>query len=194
MLGYDTVNYAQSRLVDTTIRLKNGIPIHVLDVTGSDNKIIIKYSYLTDEANLHETSIDNCDLNPVSLGYVNHNKKAFYIMRMPMRKDWRQGLRMLNMIDSNGLNPRNVPMKSVVNTIMNKFPKIQTCLDNLNSSKKTIFSMAFHKDFSIYKEGALEYKGIIPVGVIDMNNGSLLIYDQYNWVREALDEAMEKVI
>lgn len=189
MRGYDTAEYAATRLVDTII-MHNNEPVFVHKIGVKDDKISVRCTRLLDEEDkVMEVYLSECDINPVSLGYVNYKKSASYIMRTPKRNDWRQGLRMLNIVDVEGSSPRGIPYRVIAQTIMGKFPTFQSSLERLNSRDK-IVSMAFSRDFSITNKGALTYKGLIDVGNVSMENGNVLIHDNCNWVGEALDEAL----
>lgn len=190
MRGYDTAEYAASRLVETII-MYDGEPVLVRSVGMMDDQISVRCTRLLDEEDkLMDVYLDDCDINPVSLGYVNHKKTAHYIMRAPMRRDWRQGLRMLNIVDSEGASPRGIPYRTIAHTIMGSYPTFKSSLERLNGKDK-ILRMAFSRDFSVTKEGDLTYKGLIDVGKVDMNSGSILIHDNCNWIGEALDEALD---
>lgn len=189
MRGYDTVEYAASRLVETII-MYQGDPIMVRRVgyIGSPENITIEGTSLINSTE-YQVKLEDCDINPVSLGYVNFNKTATYISRAPMRRDWRQGLRMLNIMDVEGRNPRLIPYRVIANTIMGRYPSFKNSLDSLNSNKAE--RVAYCRDFSITNEGVLTYKGLIDVGIVSMDNGNVLINDNTSWVREAFDESLE---
>lgn len=189
MKSYDTVAYARTRLVETIV-MREKEPVMIMSVDGEDNNILLTYNpILASKGVFSQDKLSNFDLNPVSLGYVNHKGVAHYLMRTPMRKDWRQGLRMLNVVDAEGMNPRLISYRSMAQTMMGKFPTFKSTLDTLSRGRDYI-AQAFHRDFSISRDGVLQYKGIFNVGNVDMSNGSVLI--EKNWVREAFEEAMEK--
>jgi hypothetical protein len=189
MRGYDTVAYARTRLLETIV-MREKQPVMILAVEGVDDDIELIYNpILESKGMLDKDKLSNFDLNPVSLGYVNHKNYAHYLMRTPMRKDWRQGLRMLNIVDAEGSNPRLISYRSMAQTMMGKFPTFKSTLNTLSKGYEQL-SLAFHKDFSIKKEGGLEYKGIFNIGSVNMDNGNVLI--EQSWVREAFEEAMEK--
>lgn len=189
MRGYDTAEYAASRLIETII-CHDKTPVMVNSVGMDGDKIDLIVTNLLEDNDPYHVHLDECDINPVSLGYVNHKKYAHYIMRAPMRRDWRQGLRMLNIVDAEGMNPRLIPYRTIAQTIMGSFPSFKSCLDRING-KERIEEMAFNRDFAINREGKLRYKGLFSVGTIDMTNGNVLIGDNFNWVREALEEQMK---
>lgn len=190
MRGYDTVEYARSRLVETIIRLK-GSPVMVLGVSGKDSDITVEYNDLLNDGVYGMAALSDCDLNPVPLGYVNHKRSSHYIMRTPMRRDWRQGLRMLNLVDAEGAQPRLVSYASIGQTILGKFPSFKLSLEMLSTKSLKNKSIAFHRDFAIDCEGLMEYKGTFAAGKIDMTTGSVMMNDNAGWLAEAFDEAME---
>lgn len=188
MKSYDTVAYARTRLIETIV-MREKQPVMIMVVDGEDDDILLGYNpILEGKGEIRFDKLSNFDLNPVSLGYVNHRGVAHYLMRTPMRKDWRQGLRMLNVVDAEGMNPRLISYRNMAQTMMGKFPSFKSTLETLNRADNYL-SQAFHRDFSIKRGGDLEYKGIFNVGNVDMSNGSVLI--EKNWVREAFEEAME---
>lgn len=190
MRGYDTAEYASSRLVDTVI-MYDKTPVLVMAVGKVNGEITVSCTRLLDKENsIINVPLSRCDINPVSLGYVNYKKAAYYIMRAPMRRDWRQGLRMMNIVDPEGGNPRLLPYNVIAQTILGNYPSFKSSLEQLNSKNKAT-RMAFCRDFSISSEGELTYKGLIDVGKVNMNSGNILINDNCRWVGEALNESME---
>lgn len=189
MKGYDTVAYAKSRLYDTMIRCK-GQPVWVVGAGGKDSEIILEVKNVSD-GHVYVVMLKDCDLDPVPLGYINFDGAATYVMRAPMRRDWKQGLRTLNMVDPNGNNVRGIRWERVVSTILNKFPTFDKCLEVVNSPLTGIVSRAYARDFSVRKE-TLEYKGLLEVGFINSDNGSVTLKNNMSWVREAFDISMEK--
>lgn len=182
---YDTVEYARSRLNDTVI-MYQGNPFLVQTITRREQggKLVVVGMLIEREAPM-EVFLEDCDIKPVSLGYVNYNKKAFYTMRMPMRRDWKQGLRYLNLIDVDGRQFNGVGYSVFVNTIKNHYPSFQNAVKSLSNCR----SMAFHRDFCIDENYNIIYKGLFTVAKYEEGDiGSFTI--QKEWIREALDEAV----
>jgi len=193
MQTYDTAEYARTRLNETIIRYK-GAPVMVHDCQQDGKLIRVAYTFISgDDEGVHHASLDEFNLDPVPLGYVNFKNNAHYLTRAPMRRDWRQGLRMMNIFDPEGANPRQIGWKAVAETIVGKFPtfssaigKLQTSLESGRASK-----IAFHRDFSLNTRGVLEYKGMFNVGEVDIATRFVTINDRSSWCREAFEEAME---
>lgn len=189
MKTYDTVSYAKSRL-DGTIISKDGYPILVSEVFGTDDNIMVLYTdiHSDKDKSLKECTLDSCDINPVKLGYVNYRKNAVYVMRPPMRIDWRQGLRVRNLITSHNEYDRNIPQNVLARTIRNEYPTFENCLEKLSSGDTSI---AYHRDFSINKNSILTYKGKIDIGNVNFDNGNISINQGFDWVQEAMNESLE---
>lgn len=187
MKGYDTASYAATRLNETVIR-KGLEPILVHSCTDGYKGIKVQYQYIVSGAS-GEDYLHNLNLDPVPLGYVNFNGNAIYLTRMPMRQDWKQGLRDRNITTADGFN-NPLPYHVIANTIIGKFPTIKNCLERLNSSNMNT-AMAFNRDFCVERSGNLKYKSLFDIGNINMDNANINIDDSFSWVREAFEECME---
>lgn len=93
MQSYNEVEYAKTRLLETIVSYK-GLPVLVESIDSSG---LVEFKYIKD---LRESScsLNELDINPLPLGYCNYNRYAFYLTRMPMRQDWKQGLRNRNIL------------------------------------------------------------------------------------------------
>lgn len=179
---YDTVGYARSRLEGTIIRYGEE-PIMVQEVRGVGRAIYI-IGVILATGQMTEALLKDCDLTPVPLGYVNMGERAFYTMRMPMRRDWRQGLRFLNLIDVEGRQFNGNSYEPFVNTIKGEYPSF---LEAVEDSTYNI-SRAFHRDFAIENDGNILYKGMFNVAKWDRDSHTFSISKE--WIRESLDEAV----
>lgn len=191
MQTYDTAEYARTRLVETIIRYK-GLPVMVHDCQTSGKDILVFYTFISgDDDGIHQANLDEFNLDPVPLGYVNHKNYAHYLTRAPMRRDWRQGLRMMNMFDPDGANPRQLGWKAVAETIVGKFPSFSNTIGRLQSNPERSSKIAFNRDFSLDNKGVIEYKGMFKIGEVGLDNRFVTIADKFSWTREAFEEAME---
>lgn len=189
MQGYDTAEYAGSRLVETVIRLgETPVLIHNVD-TDSVGRIRLKYEDIMTDVVNRET-IDKFNLDPVPLGYVNSDGEARYVTRMPLRNDWKQGIRQRSICDIGGYGINHITYRTIGYTIMGKFPKIATVLERVSRGHS---SMAFSREFAITSRGVLKYKALFDVGKVNMDNGGVAIDPAFSWVKEHYDEVMENV-
>jgi hypothetical protein len=186
MKGYDNALYAGSRLDQTVIR-KDKTPILVQSCEDNSMGIIVNWKGIM-ETGYGVDYLHDLNLNPVPLGYVNHNDTVTYMTRMPMREDWKQGLRDRNITTADGFN-NELSYKQIGHTIMGNFPKFSKVLEGVCSNA---FCMAFDRDFVVTREGKIGYKGSFIIGKVDLISGSINIDDSFSWVREAFEEAMEK--
>ncbi len=104
-----------------------------------------------------------------------------------MRKDWRQGLRPVNMRIA-ATNMKAAPhYPDLVQTILGKFPKLEECFGLVQ--KKGVKSRAFSRNFNVLKEGKLEFKGRWVVGDITPDKKFNLL-PAFDWTRELLEEEL----
>lgn len=190
MKGYDTAEYARTRLLETIIRFE-GRPVMVANCEDHGNTIMIHFNEIMGDHPPDAKPIEMFDLDPVPLGYVNFSARATYITRMPMRKDWRQGMRMSNIADVSGFSPTRMPFRVLGKTIMGDFPTFHRAIEGVSRKSKPAESMAFSRDFAVTNEGILQYKGILNVGEVNLSEASVIFPEKNNWVREAFNEVME---
>ena len=139
---------------------------------------------------------------PFSLGMGNGGGKAGYIERSPVRHT-QQGLTgsMLTrkefdlVVDrqDRSLGPKvSLFNPQVHSAITGRYPDVDTVLSNLTDKKISNSSVAFHREFAVVR-GPLNllfvaYRGEI-VGFLPNNNTSQIkITDEYNYVKEVVDE------
>lgn len=191
MKGYDDAGYASTRLTDTVVRTKDkGTPVLVHNILMSDNGPIVNCLDVLDKKDV-VIPLDELDVNPPPLGYVNHGANATYVTRMPMRKDWKQGVRTSNMSTLQGYNPIRLSLKHIGTTIIGKYPSFNSVVKAVRRAKPAQ-SMAFSRDFAVLHGDIIEYKGKFKVGKVE-EDLSINLYDEFHWVNEALIESLGEV-
>lgn len=193
MKSYDTAEYARTRLIETIVRYQ-GRPVMVMNCEQNGEEILVHFNEIMDDHPPDVRPLKEFDLDPVPLGYVNFSARATYVTRMPMRKDWRQGMRMSNIADVNGMNPTRMPFRVLGKTIMGDFPTFHRALEGVTRKSKPAESMAFSRDFAVTSEGTLQYKGFLTVGEVNLKEASVYFPEKSNWVREAFNEVMEHAV
>lgn len=177
----DDYEYANSRLTETIVRLK-GEPVFIHRVGPG---MITSYNKLNGEGGIESCMASDLDLRPVTLGYCNYNKFACYLTRVPMRRDWRQGLRRGNFLSLTGAPAERIPYESLRQVIMNDYPTFKAALEAV----KKIKSMAWHRHWAVDCHGQLLHKGAErPVGTI--RDGVPELASKYFYLAEALKEAL----
>lgn len=194
MKGYDTAEYAATRLIDTIILYK-GDPVRVMSCVQFGKQIAVTYVTVLSEEH-GQAFLDDFDMNPPILGYVNvGNKTCQYITRMPMRKDWKQGVRKNNIVTNTGVSP-DLNMKYLAKTIIGKFPSIAEVVKNLSYFAEKgypSYMQAFDRDFAADAKGRVWYKGMFNIGEINLANGGIKVNPEHEWTREALMEVVGEV-
>lgn len=191
MKNYTNVAYAQSRLVGTVVRVK-GKAAYIDQITA---KRISYIDWVTGGA--EEAKIEDMDITPVPLGYCNTMKVTPYLVRYPVRQDWKQGLRhkTLKTICNHDIKviSEMIPWADVFKTINGEFPKFEEVLKIIHDNKGDIRSMAYSRDFAIYADKTVWYKEQFAIGTvedIDATDGIVSIKEEFEWVRDAFEASV----
>lgn len=164
--------YAESRLAGTIVRYR-GLPVMIDYISYDDGTTAIRNLITGKRKNV---TLDKLNVEPAPLGYCNYNGVASYLSRIPMREDWRQGLRK-RIINSSASPVAMIDYSEIAKTIIGEFPSYTQCL------AITSGSMAWHRDWARDSEGVLYYKSYI-VGKKELLN------DDFKYLQEELDISM----
>lgn len=179
----DDYDYAATRLDGTVVRV-GSIPVRV-DSIGGDGRALV-----TTLATGKQSLVDVRELNlrPVPLGYVNHGMVAAYLCRMPMRNDWRQGLRPESMyVLNNFMDKRHLSDRALHDTIVGEYPPLAACLELVSNGAAT--SLAWHRHWAVASKArriSIHYKGEVVGGI---NNGNVVLNKSNKHLMECLNEA-----
>ncbi len=185
-MKYDDADYANTRLAGTIVRTKDGEPVRVKNVG---------YNFLTiieplDDAGLKEIGLYDLDLEPVPLGYVQHDNAFVYVCRAPMREDWRQGLRHNNMrivaAEDAELRPRDLSNHYLRLCIRGEYADFDDCIKQIKLGRDTV---AFHREWAITAYETLLHKGF-EVGEFYLDRRECTLYEDYSFLSEALEETL----
>ncbi|MNX61467.1 hypothetical protein D3C86_924010 [compost metagenome] len=180
MYGTDH-DYANSRLVETIVRLESE-PVYVWGVRVG---MKVDYSTLTEMDAMKRCDLEELNLKPVPLGYCNYNKYACYLTRMPMRRDWRQGLRRGNFTSLSGADANRIPYEALRQCILGEYPTFEAALE----ASKKVKSIAWHRHWAVDNNGQILHKGgQRPVGTV--TNGKIVLLSKYQYLKEALEESL----
>lgn len=187
MYGKD-YGYAQTRIEGTMVRLLgSGEPVYVQRVLDSG----MCYLHMIDDENNATITkhIDDLDMHPVPLGYVNVRGDVVYLARIPMRRDWKQGLRQANSWSSKGLLD-DIPRKSIRHCIIGKYPTFnKACKDvKIGVARGRNKIIAWHRHWAIETSDFIQYKNHEIVGKLE--KGKPVLFDRYKYLKEALEESM----
>lgn len=179
MYGKDH-EYANSRLHETIVRLGSE-PVYVHSVGPG----MLVTCHLLKNDDVVNCKIDDLDLRPVPLGYCNYNKVACYLSRIPMRRDWRQGLRRGNFCSLSGYSADRIPYSVVGEAIKGEYPSFDKALIAIGKVK----SIAWHRHWAMDNTGRVLYKGgETPVG--EIKGGVVELTSRHMYLAEALKESL----
>lgn len=172
--------YANSRLSESVVRY-NDVPIMVHAINNDGR---VEGSSLVDGHGIN-CNLDELDLVPVQLGYVNYDGRAHYVMRKPVRRDWRQGLRHNNMVSDTVPVPA-LPWACVAKTINNEYPTFEQARLMLKG-KRGVTSIAWCRDFAIVKGWKVIHCGDTVGSIV---NEKVVLDEAFQYLKEALEETL----
>jgi hypothetical protein len=173
----DNIAYARQRLLGTVVRIKD----EPVKVTNISDKGIVTAHFLKDVKEFY-TDLDNLNLEPVPLGYLNYRGSAYYVVRKPMREDWRQGLRIGNIAFIGEEGFMELPKEELRNTILNSYPTFSEAVEAV--TKKKSRKVAFNRVFAVSSDKELLYKQRV-VGSFDKLPH---LTDKFRYLHECLQE------
>lgn len=180
-------DYAGARLRDSLVRTVNGEPLFVYAVRDD---LSVSGCLLNSHNQEITVGLDDLDLSPVPLGYVNKDRSVSYVSRSPCRH-YKQGLTNYTM-NVRG-SPVSLTSRFLANTIMGKYPSLECVMEDILTEESR--AQAFSRNFCVRKlEGskpALLYKSV-PVGLISWNSdacrANFSLNDDCQYLNEVLEE------
>lgn len=186
MYGKD-FGYASTRILNTIVRLANGDPVYVMHMSLEGMCYVCPLEKEWVIENCKQYDLDDLDLHPVPLGYVNSSGVATYLQRMPLRRDWKQGLRQENCSSSNR-RLYSLPMDAVKKCIIGDYPTFKRAYtDARKRSENTLKAIAWHRHWAVTSVGSIFYKNELVGETI---NDQPTLNDKYKYLKEYLSETL----
>jgi hypothetical protein len=190
---YDDPEYAAKRLNDTLVRLNTGEGFYVIRVCQDPELCSGPYGVYGRKlsgGSKEWFTLDNIDLTPVPLGFVNTTYGMVFVCRRPMRKDWKQGLSFNSMITYGPVASHDLSFELLQQTINNAYPTLERSVAELESKKK---SMAFSRDFGLSKrEDNCIHLIYRKYDVGTMASSVPRLSPKYSFLQQHLDEVIYK--
>lgn len=180
MYKEDDWEYASTRLSGTVVRLKSGLPVNVHDV-GRSGANITNYS---NGGNERTVPLKDLNVKPVQLGFVNCGDEVSYLVRIPKRNDWRQGMRNNNTTTMYGCGKDGLTKSSIAKTIMGRYPTYALA----RAISEGGVTVAWHRHWALSGDGKLLYKAKGVVG--SLLAGRPVLSPEYSYLSEYLEESM----
>lgn len=178
----DDHEYAASRLVGTVVRVDQE-PVFVHEIRRGMKAVVCNL------ANLRENYVvdaDKLNLEPVPLGMCNYSGVVSYLARVPMRRDWKQGLRKGNFVSLCGLDAGTIPPDVLGNVIKGVYPTFKECVDKIKKGEAK--QMAWSREWAIDNDNNIIHKYDGVVGVL--RKGIPDLKAEFMYLREALQEKL----
>lgn len=182
-------NYVNNRLSGTVVRVKDTNDPVLFEIVGNNNQAIV--GYIDDNMRKEQVPFSSIAAETPSLGYTNYDGSAYYLSRLPRRRDWRQGLRRENMVVMSGRQGKPYMFRDYIPLVVpiklrDKYPKYSECLDRVEDYYT---SCAFSPLFAIDKDMKLLYKG----GEVGRDaKGVPTLAEGYFWLEETLRDVMTR--
>lgn len=187
METYKEFEYAKSRLIGTIVRRRMlGGALKAINVEAMADGVVIHRILCSNAAD--HCKLDDLDITPVPLGYVNTNHQAAYLTRRPMRQDWRQGLRSLNGAFVGPHHWEDMGLKKLADTIEGIYPTYKQVIGKVVRNPAGEGSMAFSRELAVNIEKQLLYK-TIPAGDVDAD-GFVKWKPGFEWVEDTFREVV----
>lgn len=185
MYGEDW-SYAKTRLEGTWVKY-NKEPVFVERIDGCNSCLVLPMKPNGDYGIEFVVNMDDLDLCPFNLGYANLGDVALYVSRQPMRRDWKQGLRVENIVVSANGEPTTryrIRSKGFYDMFMGTYPDFKQAL----TKSKALGSCAWHKHWAATTGQVLQYKHGEVVGSIV--NGKPVLDKGFEYLKESLQESL----
>lgn len=182
--------YAAEKLPNTIVRLKNGNPVYVdlIDVRGK----LCLVKPLNNLNDMKRVKLQDLDLRSPPLGFVNYRDKAVYVMRIPKRRDWRQGLRGANcIVDNNRFTLENLlATTGLYNCIVGKYPTIDSIIKKSKRVKKLELKIAWARHWALDTHNRVSYKNWGEVGTLEAGGKDISFDNGFSFLRESFEESV----
>lgn len=192
---YDSGNYASTRLGNCFIwEKKKGMLFFVRTCTGTKHIKIIG-SYVPDGVEA-EVPIENFDLSFQKMGFTYYGGQALYLMKKPMRRDWKQGIRAsnvkvysVNCSKFRNFDFRVIPLGKVNSCIKGEHMGLEEAMEEAYNNE---CSVPISRKFFIHPSDSVNtfHLGHACDGIIgNIVDGRALLEDDFNYLSESYERS-----
>ncbi len=183
---WDNRRDCTNQLVGTVVRKgKNAVTVEAIRGQGRD--LVASVCTLATKRT-SAVRVDELDLKPVKLGYINTRQGTRYLTRIPMRR-WKHGLDSNN-VDAIGIRGQRVNFdirshsRALAACIRGQYPVFDECIDTVEQDGT---SRAFSRNFALRQGSSrieVYYKGR-KVGHVG-GNRNVVLDNRYQYLNELL--------
>jgi hypothetical protein len=178
----DDYSYADTRLNGTVVRWNNKA-FYVLSVHHGGTVAGKLLENIENDGGYLEVHASELDVSSPPLGFVNCRGHACYIMRVPRRDDWRQGLRQRSLKSLTGISMPSVSMCSLAQAIENNYPTFDEAL----AKSLHCDNVAWHRHWAV-GNGRIYYRTMGSVG--DVIDGGATLDMECDFLQGELEDAL----
>lgn len=185
MYPNDSADYAQGRLVNTIVRHQGkAVIVDAVRFVSADKPLNVVAHQILDGKKISD-KIDNFDLSPVPLGFVNSVGDVGYLARTPIRRDWRQGLRREN---ATWLWHQLLwSYEEIANTIEGNYASLDDAL-KLAPNRGLV---AWNREFAVDDKHNIYHRFYDKVGNFIEGTKNFLLDPRFLWVEQNLKAAIK---
>lgn len=177
MYGRD-FEYANTRLAGSMVRDGEGNLIIVHRVSGQGRCEV----EVGATGEVKTCKLSELNLEPLQMGYVNCHNRVAYIMRIPRRDDWRQGIRTNTMHILQGDNRPSLAALDAC--VKGSYPRLGVCIQRASEGHE----MSFHRRWALRANYELHYCGK-RVGSWN-EQAQLTLQEKHIYLQESLERAI----
>lgn len=183
-------SYADTRLSDTLVKTSEGVPYFVFGV-HSDG---IAEGITTPTGEGWHLCLEELDMDPFKLGYINVRNGCTFSARIPARK-YKQGLRQNSIYFSYG--SVSVKSQQFADMLLNKYPNIGFVAEQVSNGESMM--MGFSRHFAIKPKKHLNRFGLmwkcLDVGDVEIKNEysiNPVFKEEFVFLAESFKEALDE--
>lgn len=177
----DNIEYANHKLSDSIVRLRDGKHVLITGVMGVND---VECVYNKDFSNI---SLEDIDPEIPLLGYISYQGKTIYGQRNPTRA-WKFGISRNNStFRPDRDEPFNPDLIRVAKYLNDPYPNFYDCIDTLKR-RKTNSRIAFHRHFSLGGDKTIFYKS---KHVANIEGSNFILLPRFEYLREFMVEVVE---
>lgn len=180
-------DYAETRIRNTILKTVYNTVVLVENFDYDEGKFYCRDLIATSGVYL---DLEELDMNPVELGFVNSPNSTDYITRMPVRH-YKQGLTAHSYKGKGFPHKNTFATTSMAMCILGIYPKLIDCVESVSCGEAV--SKGFSRNFSILNTGednVLTFRGDY-VGSVHFNSDNGLLQNRldkkYNFLQEMLE-------
>jgi len=178
---YDDAPYARTRLIGTVV-LSKKTPVLVDKITPDLKAVVVPV--LQKKAKPFVVDCHELNVLDFTLGFVNVGVSAKFLSRVPLRRDWRQGLRPANVHSSQGV----AHVEDIAKALLHRYPSFTQAVAQVKTHK--VNTVAWCQDFALNVRGNLIWRYDV-VGNINFTTMQVELLPKFKYLTTSLKEVTD---